>query len=94
MNQAELIDAISHHHGNTGVSKSAIKFVLDVQAEIAQSELASNGEITIPGIGKLTVQAKPARKGRNPATGAEIDIPAKRVPKFVAAKALKDAVAS
>lgn len=40
----------------------------------------------------MTVETRAARKGRNPASGAEIDIPAKRVPKFSAAKALKDAV--
>lgn len=93
MNQAQLIDAISSHHSNTGVSKAAIKFVLDAQSEIAQKELANGGEIPLHGIGKLTVAEKAARKGRNPATGEEIDIPAKRVPKFSAAKALKDVVA-
>lgn len=93
MNQADLINAISEHHSNTGVSKAAIKFVLEAQGKIAQAELHLHGEVTWPGIGKLSVAERAARKGRNPATGEEIDIPAKTVPHFSAAKALKDAVA-
>jgi DNA-binding protein HU-beta len=92
MNQTGMIDAICKHHSNTGVSRVAIKFVLDAQSEIAQKELANGGEIPLHGLGKLSVTEKAARKGRNSATGKEIDIPAKRVPKFSAAKALKDAV--
>lgn len=92
MNQADLINAISEHHSNTGVSKAAIKFVLDAQGEIAQKELANHGEVTLLGLGKLSVKDRAAKKGRNPATGAEMDIPAKTVPHFSAAKALKDAV--
>lgn len=93
MNQADLINAISEHHSNTGVSKAAIKFVLEAQGEIVQKKLANDGDVTLPGLGKLSVANKAARKGRNPKTGEEMDIPAKRVPKFSAAKALKDAVA-
>jgi DNA-binding protein HU-beta len=48
----------------------------------------------LPGIGKFYVDIRLGRQGRNPATGAEIDIPTKAVPKFSAAKALKDAVAA
>ena len=93
MNQQQLIDAISNNHANTGVSKAAIKFVLDAQAEVAQGELKKGGEVTLPGLGKLSVSKRAARTGRNPATGAEIKIKAKKVPKFSAVKALKDAVA-
>lgn len=93
MNQAELLHEIAAHVGNEGVSKTAIKFVMDAQAAITQLELKKGGEITLPGIGKLTVKTSAARKGRNPATGAEIDIPAKQKPHFSAAKVLKDAVA-
>ena len=93
MNQAELINAIAAHHGNTGTSKAVIKFVLDAAGEIAQEELGTEGEVTLPGIGKLSVKSRAARKGRNPSNGNEIDIPAKKVPHFSAAKVLKDAVA-
>lgn len=93
MNQAELISAISAHHSNEGISKASIKFVLEKQGEIAQAVLSAGEEITLPGIGKLSVKNRQARKGRNPATGAEMDIPEKNVPHFSAAKVLKDAVA-
>lgn len=92
MNQADLVNAIANKFDNTGTSKAAIKFVLDAQAYVAQAALANGDEVTLPGLGKLHVEHKEARKGRNPATGEEIDIPAKNVPKFSAAKALKDAV--
>lgn len=93
MNQADLINAISEHHGNTGCPKTTIKWVLEALSDITQTVLKAGDEVTIPGIVKLTVETRAARKGRNPATGEELDIPAKRVPKFGAAKALKDAVA-
>ena len=47
---------------------------------------------TLPGLGKLVVQNRKARMGRNPATGAAIRIPAKKVLKFRIAKAAKDAI--
>lgn len=93
MNQAQLIDAIAADPQNTGTSKTAIKFVLDAQARIAQSALAKGDEVTLIGLGKLTVKERAARAGRNPSTGAEIQIPAKKAPHFSAAKVLKDALA-
>ena len=48
--------------------------------------------VTLIGFGTFKVAQRKARKGRNPQTGEEIKIKAKRVPKFVAGKALKDAV--
>lgn len=90
MTKQELIDVLKK---KTNQPISAVTNVLDALAEVAKDELAKGNEVPLPGLGKLTVTDKPARKGRNPATGEEIDIPAKRVPKFVAAKALKDAVA-
>lgn len=92
MNQADLVNAIADHHSNTGVSKAAIKFVLDAQAEVIKGELKSGGEVTLPGIGKLSVSERAARTARNPRTGEEIAVAAKKAPKFSAAKALKDAV--
>lgn len=89
MNQAELIDIVS---GDTDLAKSAVKAVLDAVGETAQKTLAAGEEVTLPGIGKLTVSQRAARTGRNPQTGEEIKIAAKMAPKFSAAKALKDAV--
>jgi len=64
--------------------------VLDLLADLAHKN--AKNSFTLPGIGKLVVVNRKARKGRNPATGAVIDIPAKRVLKFRVAKAAKDAI--
>ena len=64
--------------------------VLATLADLAYKE-AKNG-FTIPGLGKLVVVQRKAREGRNPATGATIKIPAKKVLKFRVAKAAKDAI--
>jgi DNA-binding protein HU-beta len=90
MNQAELIAAVAESSGDT---KATVEAIIKKVGEVAQAELQQGGEVTLPGLGKLTVKTTAARKGRNPSSGAEIDIPAKNVPKFSAAKALKDAVA-
>lgn len=73
----------------TELTKADIKGVLEAQADLAYKE-AKKG-FTIPGIGKLVVQKRKARMGRNPATGESIKIPAKKVLKFRIAKAAKDA---
>jgi DNA-binding protein HU-beta len=76
----------------TKVSKKEVTAVLDAMTELAYKEVKKSGEFTIPGIGKLVKVNRKARMGRNPATGAEIKIPAKTVVKFRVAKAAKDAV--
>lgn len=96
MNQKDLIDAINQEgpsHYSAGLSKVVIDAVLCSLAAVATRELKRGGEVTLPGLGKLSVKTRAARKGRNPATREEMDIPAKTVPHFSAAKALKDAVA-
>jgi len=55
-------------------------------------EKPSKAGFTVPGLGKLVLVNRKARKGRNPATGVTIRIPAKRVVKFRVAKACKDAI--
>ena len=96
MNQAELIAAIAAQPSNTGVSKVSIKWMLEAQAEVVAREMqkGEGAEVTLPGIGKISVKQSPARLGRNPATGEEIQIPAKNKPHFSAAKALKGAANS
>ena len=59
---------------------------------LAKSELKKAGSFVLPGVGKLVLQKRKARVGRNPATGAEIKIPAKTVVKMRIAKAFKEAV--
>ena len=74
----------------TGLPKKQTSEFLDELNNLAYKE-AKNG-FTIPGLGKLVIVDRKARLGRNPATGAEIKIPAKRVLKFRIAKQAKDAV--
>jgi DNA-binding protein HU-beta len=66
--------------------------VYDAVMESIKNVLMADGEVSLNGIGKLKIKDKPARKGRNPKTGATIDISATRVVKFGVAKALKEAV--
>lgn len=90
MNQAELINTLS---AEASLTKKEAEGILKKIGEIVAAELIEGGEVTLPGIGKLTVKTSAARKGRNPSNGEAIDIPAKQKPHFSAAKALKDAVA-
>ncbi len=86
MTKAQIISTIAEQ---TGLTKKDVSNVLDAQTGLAYKQ-AKNG-YTIPGIGKLVVVNRKKRKGRNPATGQEIMIPAKKVLKFRVAKAAKDA---
>ena len=75
----------------TGLTKAQVSEFFDELAKLAYAE-AKNGFL-IPGIGKLVLSNRKARMGRNPATGEQIKIPAKKVVKFRVAKACKEAVA-
>jgi len=90
MNYADLMSAIAN---DTGLTKADVDRVLDSMRTSVHSELKGGGDVYLPGLGRFETQDRKARKGRNPKTGAEIDIPAKRVPKFAPANALKKAVA-
>lgn len=90
MNQAELIEQIA---SNAGVSKADVKKVLDAQTVAVHTCMANGDEVTLHGIGKIKVNHRDARQGRNPSTGEAMQIAAKYVPAFSAAKALKDAAA-
>ncbi|HLD65892.1 MAG TPA: HU family DNA-binding protein [Pseudomonas sp.] len=79
---AEAIDA----------PKATVRAMLEQLSEIVSEALENHDEITLPGIGKLKVGDRPARTGRNPQTGAAIEIAAKKVVKYVPAKALTDAI--
>jgi DNA-binding protein HU-beta len=73
-----------------GITKKQAAAALDGLAKLAYKN-AKTG-FTVPGLGKLVLVNRKARKGRNPATGETIQIPAKRVVKFRVAKACKDAI--
>lgn len=89
MNQSELISKVASISGET---RKAVEAVLKTTADVIGSTLAEGSEVTLPGLGKLSVAHTKARTGRNPKTGETIQIPAKQKPHFSAAKALKDAV--
>ena len=95
MNKSQLVDAIIAKMKGTHdriVSKTDVNAYLDCLESVATDELKSGGEVPLNGLGKLKVAQKAARTGRNPQTGAAIDIPAKTVVKFSPAKALTDAI--
>mgnify|MGYP003488189940 CR=1 FL=1 len=78
----------------TDLSKASVRAVLEQLSEIVSDALENQDEVTLPGIGKLKVNARPARTGRNPQTGKAIEIAARNAVKFVPAKALTDAFSS
>ena len=82
----------AHIAEKNGLTKKTASQVLDDLAALAYKPAKRNGEFTLPGLGKLVLSRRKARKGRNPATGALIKIPAKRVVKFRVAKACKDSI--
>ncbi len=87
MTKAQIVKTLAD---KTDLPKKKITEVLEVLTQLAYKE-AKNG-FTLPGIGKLVLQKRKARMGRNPQTGEPIRIPAKKVLKFRVAKAAKDAV--
>lgn len=89
MNKQDLINAIA---SKAELTLEASSRALNALTAVLAEELAAGSEVNLVGFGKFSVSAKPARTGRNPATGEAIEIPASRVPKFNAGKGLKDAV--
>jgi len=74
------------------ISKKDVNTFLETFVELAYKETKKNGAFIIPGVGKLVLKRTKKRKGRNPATGQEIEIPAKTVVKFSLFKACKEAI--
>ncbi|VAV83170.1 Putative DNA-binding protein HU-beta (ACLAME 290) [hydrothermal vent metagenome] len=83
-------EVIEHLAKKTGLTKKDVNTVLGEFTLLAYKQ--AKNDFTIPGIGKLSVVRRKARKGRNPQTGEDIKIPAKNAVKFKVAKACKDAV--
>jgi DNA-binding protein HU-beta len=90
MTQTEVISSLAD---SCGCKKSEVKAMFDALASLATKEVRTNGEFTLPGFGKLKKTNRKARQGRNPATGAVINIPAKTTVKFSIGKSMKDSVA-
>ncbi|HEX9608603.1 MAG TPA: HU family DNA-binding protein [Candidatus Paceibacterota bacterium] len=89
MNKADLAEKV---HGVLGGTKADAERAVDTMVDGIVSGLKGGDEVSIAGLGIFSTKMRPARQGRNPRTGATIQIQAMRVPKFRPAKALKDAV--
>lgn len=89
MNKAELIEAVA---AAADLSKAAAARAVDAMIDSVTASLKSGDQVTVVGFGTFLVRERAARTGRNPQTGASIDIPAAKVPSFKAGKALKDAL--
>jgi len=89
MTKPQLLEVLA---GETGLSKKDVGNFLDKLSNLALKEVKQSGEFVLPGLGKLVKINRPARMGRNPATGESIQIKAKTVVKFKVAKAAKEAV--
>ena len=87
MNKAELVDAIA---AGSGISKADSKRALDAFIDATASALKSGGRVSLVGFGSFSVSERAERKGRNPQTGAEITIAAKKVVKFKAGTELSE----
>jgi DNA-binding protein HU-beta len=85
MNKAELIDAIA---SKAGLTKADSKKALDAFIESTTAALKKGGRVALVGFGSFSVSSRSARTGRNPQTGKEIKIPAKKVVKFKAGSEL------
>ena len=90
MNTSDLIDAVAA--SDDKLTKAQAKAIVDGVFNAIRDASARGEEVSIAGFGKFKVQAKPARTGRNPATGGTIQIAASKKLSFAPAKQLKDAV--
>ena len=88
MNKGQLVDKIAE---SADITKASAGRTLDSLMAAITSELADGGDVALVGFGTFKVSERAARKGRNPQTGAEIQIAASKAPGFKAGKALKDA---
>ena len=86
MNKAELVEEVS---GEVGLSKRYTQKAIDAVIGIIGDTLAAGEKVTLVGFGTFGVRQRMARAGRNPQTGAALQIPAKKVPKFVPGKSLR-----
>lgn len=89
MNKSELIDAVA---ASADIPKAAAGRALDAMVEAITESLKDGDQVVLVGFGTFSVKERAARTGRNPQTGAPIEIAAAKVPSFKAGKALKDAV--
>jgi len=89
MNKAELVEEMADQ---TGLTKRTSKEALDAVVSAIIDSLVKEERVTLVGFGTFQVVSRKARRGRNPQTGEEIQIPAKKVPKFKPGKGLREKV--
>ncbi len=89
MNKADLAGKV---HDMLGGTKTQSEAVVETVVDSIIGALKKGDEVSIAGLGIFSTKMRPARTGRNPRTGESIKVPSMRVPKFRAAKGLKDAV--
>ena len=89
MNKAELIEEVA---SQTGLTKRTSGKAVDAVVSVISDCLARGEKVTLVGFGTFQVRSRKARRGVNPQTGGTIQIPAKKVPKFTAGKALREKV--
>jgi DNA-binding protein HU-beta len=89
MNTADIAAKIAE---DSGLTKAQAKAIVDGVFETIAAAAAAGDEISLPGFGKFKVKESAAREGRNPSTGATIQIAAAKKLGFTPAKALKDAL--
>ncbi len=89
MNKADIINKV---HETVGGTRADAERAVETAIDCIVNSLKSGTEVSIAGLGIFSAKMRNGRTGRNPRTGETIQIPAMRVPKFRAAKALKDAV--
>ena len=89
MNKAQLIDAIAK---DANLTKADAKRALDAFINATTDSLKSGGRVALVGFGSFSVSQRNARTGRNPQTGAPINIAAKKLVKFKAGTELSDSV--
>ena len=85
-------ELLKHVAAKTGMAKEGVKKILDASIATLVEKAGQGEDALIAGYGQFKVKATPARQGRNPATGAVLNIPASRKVTFTPAKALKDAL--
>ena len=89
MGKTDMIDAIAKA---TGLEKTKSKAALEAAIDLISKELKKGNRVQMTGFGTFSVTRRKKRTGVNPKTGAKIQIPARKVPKFTPGKALKDMV--
>ena len=89
MHKQELVAQVAK---TAEVSQQKAAAVINVVIHAVTNAMAAGESVSLIGFGTFSVSERPARHGRNPATGAAIDIPARKSPSFKAGKSLKDAV--